>query len=390
MLIPLGTDRSLRRPTLVNLALVGLNIALFVAGQILERSDPKLFAAIQEQLVLDPHHFRWWNLVTYAFLHAGFMHVLGNMVFLWVFGPNVEDRFGRVGYAAFYLAGGAIAGGLHCLFESHPVLGASGAVAAVTGAYVVLFPHTRIKTLVLFFFIGVYEIPAWWIIGTQIAWNFYAQAMHGRGDDVGRVATLAHLGGYGWGVVVSMVLLATHLLAREPYDLFTISRQAVRRRQFREAHFQQARALEQSRAAEQAARGRKSDPVAAELIAEARADVSTRIPEDMPGAAEAYRRLLGKHGVAPAAALLNRRLQYELANYLFESGDPQTAATAYQLFLDGYPNDSELPVVRLMLGLINARYLNDPVRAKQEIGKALPDLPEGQRGLARELLAELG
>src|SRR3954467_15693040 len=216
MLIPLGTDRSLRRPTTVNLALVGLNVALFVAGQLLERIDPKLFATIQEHLLLDPGRFRWWNLITYAFLHAGFMHLLGNMVFLWVFGPNVEDRFGRVGYAAFYLVGAAIAGGLHCLFEPRPVLGASGAVAAVTGAYLVLFPHTRIKTLVLFFMIGIYEIPSWWIIGGQIAWNLFAE---GAGMQ-GKVAVLAHLAGYAWGVTLSMLLLATGILKREPYDLF--------------------------------------------------------------------------------------------------------------------------------------------------------------------------
>jgi membrane associated rhomboid family serine protease len=333
--------------------------------------------------VLGREHFRWWNLLSYAVLHANLMHLLGNMVFLWVFGPNVEDRLGRIGYAAFYLFGAAIAGGLHILFDPHPVLGASGAIAAVTGAYLVLFPHTRIKTLVLFFFIGVYEIPAWWIIGAQIAWNFFSQATHGANLD-GNVAILAHLAGYGWGIGVGMLLLATGLLKREPFDLFTISRQAVRRRQFREVHFQQARAIEQGRTA------RKSDPATAEVIAEARAEVTSRIPEDLPGAAAAYRRLLERHGSSPGAALLNRRLQYELANYLFGSGDHQTAATAYQLFMDGYPNDSELPVVRLMLGLINARYLNDPIRAKQEIGQALPDLPEGQRALARELLAELG
>ncbi|MEX2219912.1 MAG: rhomboid family intramembrane serine protease [Phycisphaerales bacterium] len=381
MLIPLGTDRTHRRPTVVNHALVALNIAAFVAALLLERSDPELHRRVFETLMLNPEDFKAWAVVSYAFLHGGLAHILGNMVFLWVFGPNVEDRFGRIGYLLFYLIGAGVAGGAHALFyPHHPVIGASGAVAAVTGAYLVLFPHTRIKVLLMFFFIGIYEIPAWWLIGGQIAWNLFAE---GLGGGRSGIAYLAHLGGYAWGITLSMILLASGALAREPYDLFSLSRQAARRRQFREVHFQQKRKAE---AAAHAAQG--GAPPGA--LAEARAEVSTRIPEDMPGAAAAYRRLLEKHGVAAGAALMSRRLQYELANHLFETGDHQTAATAYQLFLDGYPTDPELPIVRLLLGLINARYLNDPIRARSEITRALPDLPEGHRALARELLAELG
>jgi membrane associated rhomboid family serine protease len=387
MLIPLGTDRALRRPTVVNHVLVGANVAVFVAGLIVARFDPRLFDSLQHQYTLKPVAFHWWALITYAFLHAGFMHLAGNMVFLWVFGPNVEDRFGRLGYLAFYLLGAAVAGVLHTLFYNEPVLGASGAIAAVTGAYLVLFPHTRIKAVVLFYLIGIYEIPAWWIIGGQLAWNIFAE---GSRWNQGNVATLAHLGGYAWGIVVAMMLLATGILKREPYDLFTITKQAARRRQFREASYQRSRAIEKGVHPEQASRPRRADAAAQEAVALARAEVTTRMPGDLPGASAAYRQLLERFGAVPGATLLSRTSQYALANHLFESGDHQTAATAYQLFLDGYPNDPELPMVRLMLGLINARYLNDPVRAKQEIGRALPDLPDGPRALAKELLIELG
>src|SRR6185295_16297365 len=148
MLIPLGTDRSLRRPTLVNHVLVGLNVAAFIAKLVLEKVQPDTYASLQAQLWLDPRHFHWWALLSSAFLHANFMHVAGNMIFLWVFGPNVEDRFGRVGYPVFYLLGAVVSGGLQVTFyKDNPVLGASGAIAAVTGAYLVLFPHTRIKTV---------------------------------------------------------------------------------------------------------------------------------------------------------------------------------------------------------------------------------------------------
>lgn len=381
MLIPLGTDRSLRRPTVVTLVLVAVNVLAHVAKAVLERTRPETYERLMERLVLDPGHLEWWAFLSSAFLHANLAHLLGNMVFLWVFGPNVEDRFGRIGYLVFYLCGAFVSGGLHAAFYTNPMLGASGAIAAVTGAYLVLFPHTRIKTLVLFFMIGVYEIPAWWILGGQIAWNVAAESF----DANGNIATLAHLGGYAWGIAVAMVLLGTRILKREPYDLFTIARQAARRRQFREVAFQRTSALERGMRSDQAAL-----PGAVEAVARARAEVTSNIPNDFPAAAAAYRRLLEGHGATPGAALLNRRLQYELANHLFEAGDHQTAATAYQLFLEGYPRDPELPVVRLMLGLISARYLNDPVRAKHEIGLALPDLPEGQRELAKEIMAELG
>lgn len=384
MIIPLGTDRPLRRPTLVNHALIAVNAACFLGQTFVERFAPDQLDGLQGVLILDPRNFGVWTLVTYAFLHGGFLHLLGNMVFLWTFGPNVEDRFGRLGYLAFYLLGGAAAGGMHAVFDPHPVLGASGAIAAVTGAYLVLFPHTVIRCFVWFFLIGVYGIPAAWFIGGQIGYNVF---MQGMGLTWG-VAVLAHLGGYAFGIAVAVGLLATRILPREPYDLFTLSRQAARRRQFREIAYQRDRAAREGLNPDLARV--RLDPQQSDAIAGARAGVSAAITAgDLPAAAAAYRRLLEDNGVS--AALLNRRAQYDLANFLFQSGDHQTAATAYDLFLKGYPTDSELPTVRLMLGLINARYLNDPIRAKQEIHAAMPGLPEGDNlALARELLAELG
>ncbi len=377
MIIPLGTDRPLRRPTVVNHVLILANLLVFFAQFPMERLAPERARVIVETLSLNPRAFVPWALVTYAFLHGGPMHVLGNMLFLWVFGPNVEDRFGRAGYLLFYLGGAVVAGGLHALFESAPVVGASGAIAAVTGAYLVLFPHTTIRCFVWFFVIGAFGIPAWWFIGGQIAFNLFTQATGHTGD----VAVLAHLGGYGFGVALSMGLLALRVLPREPYDLFTISKQAARRRQFREIKYRQERA---------AARPDSHHDAASDALAAARSEVTGLMSSrDLPGAAVAYRELLGSSGVQ--GSLLSRRAQYDLANYLFRSGDHQTAATAYELFLKGYPTDGEIPVVHLMLGLINARYLNDPIRAKQEIHAAMGRLPEGDhKALAKELLAELG
>lgn len=387
MFIPLGTDRPLRRPTLVNHALVGINIGVFLAVEVVKRFAPDAAERVWAALCLFPPDPHPWGFISYAFLHAGWSHILGNMVFLWTFGPNVEDRFGRVGYAAFYLLGGAAAGGVHALFESNPVVGASGAIAAVTGAYLVLFPHTVIRCLVLFFVIGIFGVPAWVFIGGQVAYNVLLQGAQWTGN----VAVLAHLGGYGFGAGIAMGLLGTRLLAREPYDLFTISRQAVRRRQFKELQFQRDRAAADGRAPV-FGRTPALDPALSEAVAAARAEVSDRFAAgDAPGAAAAYRRLLEQNGRVPGAALLSRGVQYDLANLLFQVGDHATAAIAYDLFLKGYPTDHEVPAVRLMIGLVSARYLNDPVRAKAEIAAAMPALgTEDQRALARELLAELG
>ena len=384
VLIPIGTDRPLARGTLVTPALIGLNAIIFGVGFALQHArgdDPEALNALLRGFILDPLHFRWYALFTYAFFHGGFMHLLGNMLFLWVLGPNVEDRFGRLRFLLFYLAGAAGAGGAHALLDNHPVLGASGAIAAVTGAYLILFPRTHVKVLFLLIIIGIYSIPAWWFIAGQVAFDLWATGT-GRG---GNVATLAHLGGYAFGAGLSMLLLVTGILKREMYDMFSISRHAARRKQFQAAGREQAKAAAQRSA-------RAAQPGPSEEIAKARADVTIPlVAGDMPAAAAVYRRLLDTHGATVPAALLSRKSQYDLANGLFAAGDHQTAATAYRLFLEGYPKDSEIPVVRLMLGLINARYLNDPIRAKQEINEAMTGLPEGDhRQLARELLAELG
>jgi len=390
-MIPLGTDRPLRRPTLVNHALIGLNVLVYLLQATMGARhvvDPEAGPRIFTEFVLNPGHSPWWTYLTYAFLHGGFTHILGNMITLLVFGPCVEDRFGRLGYLIFYLLGGVSAGLLHAAFEPNPVLGASGAIAAVTGAFLILFPWTHIKCFFFFGYIGVGQIPALWFIGIRIAYDLLST---GTGRS-GNVATLAHLGGYGYGAAIAMILLATHLLSREPYDLFSIARQAARRRQFRELAHKHEQAIRHGEPPAYAVRGAKRDQQAAEAIAQARAEVSSRIAEpDLPSAAGAYRALIEKHGTDPGVALLNRNSQYALANHLFQAGDHGLAFAAYDLFVRGYPADPEVPMVRLTLGLILTRYLNDPVRAKQEINAAIPGLPDGSsKDLAKQLLAELG
>ncbi len=392
MIIPLGTDRPLRRPTLVNHALLAITVLVYLAQAATNAKhqalDSNAGPAIFQDFVLSPGHSRWWTYLTYAFLHADFMHILGNMVTLLVFGPCVEDRLGRIGFALFYLGGAVAAGMLHAAFSTDSVIGASGAIAAVTGAFLVLFPWTHIRCFWFLGIIGVYQIPALWLIGARIALDVYGT---GTGRS-GKIATLAHLGGYAYGIVIAFTLLATHLLAREPYDLLSWARQTKRRREFRSLPSGNGSTKARGQPPAYALRAAKRDQEAANLIAQARAEVATRWASgDAPGAAKAYRELIEKHGAEPGVALLSRHVQYDLANYVLQSGDHGLAFAAYDLFARGYPSDRETPVVRLTLGLILARYLNDPVRAKQEINAAMPGLAEESScALANELLVELG
>ncbi|MDP1661544.1 MAG: rhomboid family intramembrane serine protease, partial [Phycisphaerales bacterium] len=168
------------------------------------------------------------TLLTYQFLHAGFLHLIGNMLFLWVFGPAVEDRFGRVGFLLFYLVGGALAGLAHALFEASPVIGASGAIAAVTGAFLVLFPRTHIKVFLFFVMVGVIELPAWIFLALAVAKDLWGLGTHGEG-----VAFLAHLGGYTVGATVAVALLLTRALPDEDWSLLAVFKQQARRAEFR-------------------------------------------------------------------------------------------------------------------------------------------------------------
>lgn len=384
-MIPLGTDRPLTRPTVVTKGLILANVAVFVVMTIIARSDPARAETIQRSLWIWGRDLHWWGLVTSAFLHAGLIHLGGNMLFLWVFGPNVEDRLGRVGFLAFYLGGAVASGGLHAWLDPSPAIGASGAIAAVTGAYLVLFPRTHIKLLVFFIIIGIFMIPSWWFIAFSVAWDLLGQGVGGSG-----VAHLAHLGGYAYGIVVALVLLWARVLGREPYDLFTIWKQARRRAELREVAYQADR--QRTRRQQQAVR-EANDPRAIER-ARAQLDARQRVVAaldrgDRDGAIESYRTLLDEFGIAGGS--LPRDRLVELANALYESGDMPTASRAFETLVGAYPDDPEIDGFRLLLGLIAARHLNDPVRAKQLITRARRGrLDEAHKALADGLLADLG
>jgi membrane associated rhomboid family serine protease len=148
------------------------------------------------------------TLLSSMFLHADAGHILGNMVFLWIFGDNVEDRFGHGRYLVFYLAAGMAAGAAQAIAApgSHiPIIGASGAIAAVMGAYFVLFPKSRVVMLIwLLFYIDFVEIPAVLFLGFWFIYQFIGGLSASAG--AGGIAFVAHLGGFVLGAVLGRIL----------------------------------------------------------------------------------------------------------------------------------------------------------------------------------------
>jgi membrane associated rhomboid family serine protease len=145
----------------------------------------------------------WLTLLTSIFMHGGLLHLGGNMLFLWVFGNNIEDSMGRVKFVAFYLLGGLVATLSHTIIDTDstiPSIGASGAVAAVLGGYALLYPRARVVTLIiLIVFITVIEIPALLILGLWFLFQVY-DASQPIGGEGGGIAYFAHIGGFLFGL----------------------------------------------------------------------------------------------------------------------------------------------------------------------------------------------
>jgi len=203
-LIPLGdaSRRPAHFPAITGLIIV-VNVCVFVLELIRGDSFVLQWSAIPAQIT-SGHH--WVTILTAMFMHGGWLHIIGNMVFLWAFSPEIEDAMGPLRYLVFYLAGGLVAMLAQVLADPHssvPNLGASGAIAAVMGAFLVTYPRDRIRAvLFIFIFVRMTFIPASLLIGfwfvTQL---FHAGAV--ANVQMGGVAYLAHIGGFIFGAVTA-------------------------------------------------------------------------------------------------------------------------------------------------------------------------------------------
>jgi membrane associated rhomboid family serine protease len=209
-MIPLRDSQPSRNFPAITILLIVINVAVFLFEWSLEPFSRNHFVSTYGMV---PAHFHASSLLTSMFLHGGWMHLIGNMWFLWIFGDNVEDVLGRPKYVVFYLACGVAAGLVHLFFNFYsriPTVGASGAIAGVMGAYMVKYPHARITTLlpIIIFFTTV-ELPAWFIL---VYW-FVIQIFSGVGElaassgvQQGGVAWFAHVGGFLAGAILIKAL----------------------------------------------------------------------------------------------------------------------------------------------------------------------------------------
>lgn len=210
-MFPIRDHNPSGRTPYVTYALIALNVAVFLGYWTLF-ADERALARFFDDWAMIPARVTqagdFAGLVTSMFLHGGLLHLAGNMLFLWIFGDNLEDRMGHLPFLAFYLATGIAAGLTHVLggpMSQVPTVGASGAIAGVMGGYLLLFPRARVDILLIFIiFFRIITIPA----ALMLALWFTFQVLAGLGSDPdgGGVAYWAHAGGFVAGVVLTLPL----------------------------------------------------------------------------------------------------------------------------------------------------------------------------------------
>ena len=208
-MIPLSDVIPSRTVPVVTVGLIAINVLVFIYQQTLPEPLLQQFIATY---ALVPAWFSIPAVFTSQFLHGGWMHIISNMLYLWIFGDNVEDRLGHGWFVLFYLGTGAAAALLQTMFDPFsaiPMVGASGAIAGVMGAYFVLYPQSRVLTAVfLVIFFDIVEIPAVFFLGLwfllQLLSGVGSQAM--SSSEGGGVAFWAHIGGFVAGVMIGLVL----------------------------------------------------------------------------------------------------------------------------------------------------------------------------------------
>ena len=379
MILPIRTSIRPGRTPYTNYALIAVNVFIFLLTY-WPHMDPAGFeralrpwAQYFQLIPARPDH---WQFVSYAFLHGSYMHIIGNMFFLYLFGNNVNDKLGHIGYLCFYLAGAVFSGIGHSVLNPSsdiPTLGASGAVAAVTGAYLVLFPKSLITVLYWFFFIGATQVPAMYFIAFKlIIWDNIFEPRLAPAS----IAYSAHLAGYAFGIAAILALLAAGLIRTSSFDLWIMLKQWNRRRHYRDAvssGFDPFTGQAQTRRIRVKEVKSPAQQQKDEKSMELRNDISRRITErNLPAAAELYLQLM-EHD---SEQILPRQNLLDIANQLAGDNKHAESARAYEQFLTHYSNYEYAEQVELMLGILYCRYLNQPEPAVKHLQTAAKKLTD--------------
>lgn len=376
--IPIRTESAVRRVPVVNLCLIGLNLLVFVVlesgvfgGSARAKSQALSLQSISPSL---------YQFFSYQFVHANWTHLLSNMLFLWVFGNSVNSKMGHGPYVMFYLAGGVFAGWGHSLFALNSLIGASGAVAAVTAAYLALFPRAHVTVLLwIVIFIQLVEVPAMIIILLKvIVWDNIVSRQFSEGDNI---AYNAHLAGYLLGFIATLLLLFIRALPRDQFDILAVWRRWHQRGGLARAFGADAVGEKYSYGAV----GREPAVAPEQRAAEDRyvnevTDLRGKIAEFLEAsnpaeAAAVYERLLA---IAPTQCMSERE-QLQIARELYRQSKFVEAASAFERFLECYRESSEASNVQLLLGIIYARDLRQLEAADKHLTQSMRALRDQNR-----------
>jgi membrane associated rhomboid family serine protease len=224
--LPLYDDNPIRRPPVVTYGLIGMCIGAFLwefgqNGEIIAYQFGMIparllgYSELAPQLAIIP---AWATIFTSMFLHGGFLHLGGNMLFLWIFGNNVEDLLGRGRYLLLYLSSGFAAALVQVLSAPQsdiPMIGASGAIAGVLGAYIVTYPRANVHCLVwIVIFFWIVTVPAWVLLGVWFTLQLVSGLAVGPASP--GVAFWAHVGGFGSGIILYLLLRPRRLMLLQP------------------------------------------------------------------------------------------------------------------------------------------------------------------------------
>lgn len=387
MFIPLGTDRLPQKRIIGTPILIGLNMAVFLGILILNRFQMASLSETIQFGAISRSDFHWWGLITSQFIHDpnGLAHLGFNMLFLWVFGQAVESRLGVGWFLTFYLMGGIFSGLAHMLASPMPAIGASGAVAAISGAYLILFPRSTVKVLLFFFLIGIYHVPALWFIGFYIAIDLFNQLSQFTGAGGGKVAYGAHLGGYLFGATVATVLIVFKILPRTEMDMVYLFKQSRRRKAMRESVQQQSNIWTTPEERKHTSTSSLlSEDTPSDPHAEDRRIIIGHLRDREGDEAIRHYRTLDSNGVS---ITLPDEHQVDLANRLLAADEPELAAHAYEKILKtrkergrGANSGTRSDEIRLLLASIFIRRLQSPE-------KAIPILDEMSGSAGSDLIA---
>ena len=366
----------------MNHGLVALNVLVFIFTNVVGGSSGSFGEDLKNQLSLVSMDLHLSQFFTYQFLHADIWHLAGNMVFLWIFGNSVNAKMGNMAYLLFYLAAGVFAGAGFALMTNGSCIGASGAVAGVTTAFLVLCPHTEVTLFYwIWFFVGTIPVRALLLIVVKfILWdNILSPKLYGGAG----IAYSAHLFGYFFGFSLCFALLLIRALPRDQYDILALAKRYYQRQQFKAA-------MADPNAQAQATYGRVARPVSVftgrpiepvnsaenQEIMRLRAEIAENVSKgDYTSAANLYEQLVAQD----PNQCLPRRNMLTVANQLMTLGRYPQAAAAYEKHLKAYPKDSDGVQIKFLLGIIYAKYLQQYEAAEGFLRECSDRLTDSQQ-----------